>query len=220
MSKTTGQIYNGDVKITKDNQKEWEEKLKDTVGITGDLCINSNVTLPKLTRVGGDLSIYSKTLDKRLVNRLYKKYGQTSKWYLSDTSPKNLLERKFKTAEYRINNIIFDVDLFYKVYSCSLSAKEVFAITNTEQRRIAYERMDKRKMVELNATTIEESVDAQGNKQRIISFVLEGFTKPFIFYNCVCPSTKREYFLQTDKLTCAEAKASSFGLTVQFDEEY
>jgi len=141
---------------------------------------------------------------------------------LSDTSPKILLERIFKTAEYMINNITFDVDLFYKIYSGSITAKEVFAITNMEQRRVAYERMDKIKMKELNATTVEENTDAQGNVQRIISFTLDGYNKPFIFYNCVCPSTKREYFLQTDKLTCAEAKSASFGMDAdfKFDEEY
>ncbi len=55
----TKKIYQGNVKIEKNNAKEWEAKLKNYVGIRGDLYIYSNVELNNLKSVGGDLSIYS-----------------------------------------------------------------------------------------------------------------------------------------------------------------
>jgi hypothetical protein len=56
---------------------------------------------------------------------------------------------------------------------------------------------------------------------RIVSFVIAGFDKPFLYLHCVCPSTKREYFLETKQETCELAKAKSFGMeSVEFSEEW
>jgi len=123
---------------------------------------------------------------------------------------------------YKINGVDLEKELWKRIVSGNITPKEVFAIKNTEQRRIAYENMDKLKMKELdNYKVIEESKDKYNNIQKIISFDIEGFDKPFIYFNCLCPSTGREYFLQTEEMTCEKAKAKSFGLDfVEFSKEY
>ena len=54
-------IFNGSIKITKENSAEWEEKLKGIHHITGDLNIYSNASLKAdaLKSVGGYLYINS-----------------------------------------------------------------------------------------------------------------------------------------------------------------
>jgi len=52
-------IYKGNVGITKVNQKEWEEKLKDVEKISGNLSVYSNAKLDALKSVGGDIWVYS-----------------------------------------------------------------------------------------------------------------------------------------------------------------
>jgi hypothetical protein len=242
--------YVGNVKIAKENVKEWEVKLKDVEKITGylsiysnadlkapllksvgrDLYINSNADLkaPLLKSVGGDMSIYSNADLKALKSvgghlaiysnadlnfkHLIQTYGQKSKWYISDKSPHIILNADLKNVQYKINNVIFFKELFHKVRKDELTANEVFAIDNTEQRRVAYEKMDKVKMKALdNYKVLEEGKDRMGNKHAVISFDINGFNKPFLFYSCICPSTGREYFLQTDKETCLAAKVASFG---------
>lgn len=104
-----------------------------------------------------------------------------------------------------------------------LSAKEVFEIKNTEQRRIAYELMDKAKMKELGDYKVldERKKDEQGNSDKVIEFKIDGFDEPFRYYNCICPTTMREYHIQTKQDTCIKAKNSSFGLDdVVWTKEY
>ena len=92
------------------------------------------------------------------------------------------------------------------------------AISNTEQRRVAYEKMDKTKMAELpNLKVLDESKDKYGFNQRVISFTMDGFDKPFLYYHCVCPSTGREYYLETKQRACNAAKAASFGFGEDFE---
>lgn len=137
------------------------------------------------------------------------------------TSP--ALAFKDGSAIYAINGVEFDKDLWQKVTKDKLSAKEVFALENTEQRRIAYELMDKKKMLDLDDYKVLDSreKDEQGNPDKVISFNVKGFDKPFLYYNCFCPTTKREYFLQTEKEKCIEAKESSFGLKdIKWTEEF
>jgi hypothetical protein len=55
---------------------------------------------------------------------------------------------------------------------------------------------------------------------KVISFEIDGFDTPFYYLNCFCPSTKREYFIETRETDCWKAKQKSFGLTVNFDFEY
>ena len=63
--------------------------------------------------------------------------------------------------------------------------------------------------------------DTKRNPMKIISFTIQNMNEPLIFLNCFCPSTKREYFIQTDKKTCHEAKARGFGLDdVEFVDEW
>ena len=54
-------VFNGNIEITKENQKEWNEKLKGVTAINGNLYIYSNCELKAeaLTSVGGYLYIYS-----------------------------------------------------------------------------------------------------------------------------------------------------------------
>src|SRR3990167_3389297 len=51
--------YNGSVEITKENEEEWTEKLKNAGKITGYLLVDgtAQLTCPALTKVGGDLLV-------------------------------------------------------------------------------------------------------------------------------------------------------------------
>ncbi len=102
------------------------------------------------------------------------------------------------------------------------SAKEVFAIENIEQRRIAYELMDKVKMKALdNYKILESKKDKYKNPMKVITFELPGYKQPFLYYNCICPSTGREYFVETKQKTCKEAKSMGWGFKeFEFDDEY
>ena len=134
------------------------------------------------------------------------------------------LSFKDGTEIYKINGVLFEKELWAKIVKGEILAKEVFAIENMEQRRIAYELMDKRKMLELPDLKVLDLVvdDGYGTPMKVISFKVKEFDKPFMFLNCFCPSTGREYFLQTDKETCADAKMGSFGFTgdIKFNSEY
>jgi len=56
---------------------------------------------------------------------------------------------------------------------------------------------------------------------RIVSFSIKGFDQPFKYLNCFCPSTGREYYLETQQDKCEMAKSKSFGMDkVEFDEEF
>ena len=103
-----------------------------------------------------------------------------------------------------------------------MTPDEIFAIDNIEHRRIAYEYMDKSKMLQLKDYKIlDEQLDSKGNMMKVISFTVQNMDEPLKFYNCFCPSTGREYFIGTDKNTCVKAKAQSFGLEdVEFINEW
>ena len=45
--------YNGNVEITKENQKEWAEKLKGVAKISGNVAVSGSATFPLLAEVGG-----------------------------------------------------------------------------------------------------------------------------------------------------------------------
>jgi len=183
--------------------------------VGGDLYISSNVELPKLTSVGGDLYIYSKisiSLEKRLWGKNRKK---GNKWIVCDLVSDWLLERlsKIEKSEFRIDNVIFDYPLFRKIRDKEITAKEVFSIKNIEQRRVAYSKMPKEKMKELDYKILDEvENDGYGYSMKIYSFELEGFNSPFYFLNCFCPSTGREFMLETRQISCWKAKMNSFGL--------
>jgi hypothetical protein len=137
---------------------------------------------------------------------------------MDDKSSEYLLSLNHKKIVYHINNVQFNRNLFDSVRLGQLSAQQVFAIANTEQRRVAYEKMDKGKMAELpNLKVLDESKDKYGFQQRIISFTVEGFDKPFLYYHCFCPSTGREYYIETRQITCKEAKPASFRLSEDFE---
>jgi len=123
---------------------------------------------------------------------------------------------------YMINGIRFEEELWKKISNGSITPQEIFKIENMEQRRVAYERMDKIKMKSLpNFKVLDEGTDEKKNTHKVISFTVEGFKEPFKYYNCICPSTGREYFVETLKDKCKEAKEASFGLSdVEFVEEY
>ncbi len=118
------------------------------------------------------------------------------------------------TEFYKINGVEFDKKLWTKVASGKMTAKEVFAIENLEQRRVAYELMDKTKMKDLADYKVLDEVkdDGYGYPMNLISFTLKKFDTPFYYLNCFDPSTGREYFVETRKQKCWEAKMGSFGL--------
>ncbi len=117
---------------------------------------------------------------------------------------------------YFINGVSFNKELFEKVTDPEVRASEILSIKNVEQRRVAYENMDKSKMLELDYKVIDQvSDDGYGNPMKIIEFEVNGFDKPFRYVNWFCPSTKREYFHEisgTNITDCFEAKNNSFRL--------
>ena len=117
------------------------------------------------------------------------------------------------TELYFLRGVKFDKKWWTKVVNDKFKPEEVFAIDNLEHRRIAYEFMDKTKMKKLNDYKIlDEVTDSYGNPMKIVSFSVKNVDEPLKYLNVFCPSTKREYFIGTDKDTCIEAKNSSFGL--------
>ena len=116
-----------------------------------------------------------------------------------------------------------NVEWINKILGDKLTAEEVFAIDNIEHRRVAYQYMDKVKMKQLKDYKIlDTGTDEKGNPVKIVSFTIQNMKEPLLFYNCICPSSGREYFVQTEKKTWKEAKASSFGFftVVQFLNEW
>ena len=68
---------------------------------------------------------------------------------------------------------------------------------------------------------LDDGIDEKGNPAKIVSFTVQNMKEPLLFYNCICPSSGREYFVQTEKKTWKEAKATSFGLEeVEFINEW
>ena len=169
--------------------------------------------------VGGYLYIYS-GIGEKLEKQLWK-HNPKNKWTVSDACSGWLLSRDGKFT-YQIANVGFSKSLFDAVRRDSLTAQEVFVIENIEQRRIAYERMDKIKMRDLpDLKILDDIIDAYGNPMRIVSFNLAGFKEPFKYLNCICPSSGREYYIETKQNKCEAAKAQSFGLRdVQFEKEW
>jgi len=269
--------YRGNITITKENYKEWREKLKSVENITGYLYINSQVKLDNLKSIGGNLSINSQAkLDNlksiggylsinsqaKLDNlksvsgdlyiysqaKLEAKNLKSVSWdlyinsqakldnlksvsgNLSINSPiakstNKLIDRLIKSKQKRrlyINNVEFEKSLFNKVRRDELSASQVFSLKNIEQRRIAYEIMDKAKMKKLKSfKVLDKKTDKYGHEMKIVVFKIKGFEKEFKYLNCICPSTQREYFLETQSNKCQLAKARSFGLEkVNFIKEY
>jgi hypothetical protein len=127
-----------------------------------------------------------------------------------------------ETEEYYLHGVKFEKKWWTKIVEDKMSPQEIFAIDNLEHRRIAYEFMDKSKMSKLKDYKIlDEQIDEKGNPMKIISFNVKGINEPLKYYQCVCPSTKREYFIGTDQDTCKDAKLKSFGLEEgKFIEEW
>ena len=113
---------------------------------------------------------------------------------------------------YWINRILQD----------KLTAEEVFSIDNIEHRRIAYEYMDKKKLLDLkDYKVLNKVVDNYDKEMKIIEFKVPNVTDKLLFLNVYCPSTNREYFIQTDVKNSTKAKAKSFGLEkVKWIEEW
>jgi hypothetical protein len=123
---------------------------------------------------------------------------------------------------YILHGVKFDKKWWTKIVNDKMSPEEIFAIDNLEHRRIAYEYMDKSKMKKLkNFTVLDEAADGKGNPMKVVSFKVKGIDDPLKYYQCVCPSSGRGYFIGTDKNTCKEAKNSSFGLKdVEWADEW
>ena len=197
--KELNRIYQGDIKIR--TAKEWEafrkkyDAISDSIYMQGCTGLTS-VQFPD--KVSGYI-------------------------YMDDKCSEYILSLEVKKGIYRISGVQFSKALFHKVRRDELTAQKVFAITNMEQRRIAYERMDKVKMKDLPYYKIIHEVadDEHGYPMKVISFTMPGYNTPFKFLNCFCPSAGREYFLETKQDDCGKAKAMSFGFEeITFDEEY
>jgi len=118
---------------------------------------------------------------------------------------------------YWLNGVKFEKDLFNKLPT--MSAKKILAISDMEQRRAAYEIMDKVKMKKLGEKVLDEvKDDGYGYPMRIIQVDVNDMDLRYL--NCFCPTTGREYYLETRETECQKAKLGSFGLTNSFDKEF
>ena len=193
--------YQGNVEITPANSETWEKKLRYTESISGYVDVRENEKL----------------------ERQFWKIASKNQWYVSDKNSEWLLSQKGNFI-FRINEVNFPEELFHKVRKDELSASEVFGMENAEQRRAAYEKMDKLKMKDLPGLKVEDEVkdDGYGYPMKVISFKSDKFDTPFYFLNCFDASTGREYFVETRQMKCWKAKMDSFGLqeSDKFDEEW
>ena len=123
-----------------------------------------------------------------------------------------------------LNGIYFEYELWEKVISGKMSAREVLDIENTEQRRVAYDLMDKKKLQNLpDFKVLDEAKDNLGKPMRVYQFTHKLFPNLAKIFHCVDASTDREYHLFTDKNTCNEAKAAMWGLSadeIEWGMEY
>jgi len=211
--------YKGDITVYESDAAEWQKKLADCKKITGSLDASegASLDLPKLESVGGSLDLGQ---NHKLEKSLWSGH-KDHEWYVSLESSDWLIQQALKSrkVKYRIGSINFERDLFLLILSGDMEPKEVFGIRNMEQRRIAYERMDKSKMQGFG-TVVSRGKD-NGGKLEIIEAQVDGYEEPFRYLHCFCPSTGREYFLETKQKTPAAAKAASFGLDkVVFGEEW
>ena len=183
-------------------------KALKTVG--GNLSINSSADLKALKTVGGYLYIYS-SISKKEAKHIYSCFDHTkNKLIVSNLAPEFLIE---KADQFFIQNQYFIREWFDKIRKDQLTPEEIFSIDNSEHRRIAYEMMDKTKMKSLKdfATIDEIKDDGYGYPMRLVSF--KTAMGELTYLNCFCPTTGREYYLQSDKATsCLQAKNASFGL--------
>ena len=149
------------------------------------------------------------------------KINQNERKQLHSTTEPAILW-KDGTEIYSLNGVKFEKEWWEKIVNDTMTPDEIFAIDNVEHRRIAYEFMDKSKMKSLKDFKIlDEQIDSKGNSMKIISFTVQNMDEPLKFYNCICPSTGREYFLGTDEETCIAAKNKSFGLeAIEFVNEW
>jgi hypothetical protein len=117
-----------------------------------------------------------------------------------------------------LNGVTIDKELFEKIPK--MKAKDVFAIKNTEQRRVVYETMDKTKLKALKPKVLSKAKDGP-YWMKVVELTLDDYEEPFRYLNCKDPSTGREYFLETEETDCVKAKAKSFGLEqINFKEEW
>jgi hypothetical protein len=192
-------------------------KLTSAGGVRADQ--GATITAPKLTSAG---DVYLDATLSTEMEQILWAAAHKKKWHLTDNCSDWILAQK-GSIEYKINNISFSKKLFDSIRNGKLSAQEIFALTNMEQRRVAYEKMDKAKMKELPEYQILSIVqdDGHGYEMKVISFSVAGYPTPFLFLNCFCPSTGREYFLETRETDCRKAKATSFGFNeITFDQEW
>jgi hypothetical protein len=123
---------------------------------------------------------------------------------------------------YFLNGLCFEKSLWEKVVSGKMPVEDIFAIENAEQRRVAYEVMEKTRMKELKDYKVLDEVkdDGYGYSMKVVSFKVKAFNEPLKYLNCFCPSTGREYYIETRQDTCTAAKNKSFGLdNVEFLKE-
>ena len=187
-------------------------KLNNLTSVWWDLSIYSNVKLNanNLTSVWWDLSI-SSNVSQLLINKLWK-HNNKNKWYINENSYKSFIKRQWD-INYKLQWVNLEKKWFLKIIQDKFNPEELFAIDNIEHRRLAYQYMDKLKMKQLKWYKIlDEKIDEKWNPMKIVSFNIQNMKDDLIFYNCFCPSTLREYFIQTKEKTCDKAKAMSFWL--------
>jgi len=177
--------------------------------------------VPLLESVGGDLFIGSE-IDTNLEKRLWE-YNRKNKWIMTQHCSEWLLSRRNNgNITYKINEVSFNKQLFDKVRKDRLTAEQVFLIENMEQRRVAYEFMDKIKMKQLKGKTLDVvEDDGFGYPMKVIEIKIKGLRSSSRYLNCFDPSTGREYFLETQQDNCNRAKARSFGFDeIKFNMEW
>ena len=123
---------------------------------------------------------------------------------------------------YYIHGVNFEKKLWQEVVSGKMPVEKILSIENTEQRRVAYEIMDKSRMKELKDYKVLDEVkdDGYGYPMKVVEFKVRQFDESLRYLNCHCSTTGREYFIETRQTKCEIAKAKSFGFdSIIFSKE-
>lgn len=105
--------------------------------------------------------------------------------------------------------ISIENDLFDKLKNNTLTVSEILKVPNTEKRRVLWKYSNKNWLNQIGKL-LDKTIDEQWKIMKIWEIKIDG--KPALFYNCICPSTDREYFLWTQEKKCWDAKYKSWGI--------
>jgi hypothetical protein len=182
-------IYEGNVEITESNQEEWNKKLAKVTGITGNLSVNSNVTLScdALTSIGGYIYVYSNvTVNIKCLRKLnYRIFDNIAFLVESEKTSKGI-------KIYSGGNIISITKNKPSIAKCYVAEKDNF---------VAHGKTVKKSIQDLNFKIIAEKIKKDPIKKDTIISVQ--------YYRIITGSCQQgcDNWMQQNNITKTEYKA-------------